>query len=91
MKNLAAASLSPRELQIVEARAAGLSYREAAEALGISVHTVREHWRRARRSECGEMSPGALLAFVQLTKKATRQRHRQEPSLLHQQSWGGRL
>jgi DNA-binding NarL/FixJ family response regulator len=39
--------LAPRELEVLQAVATGLSTEEAAARLGISVHTVRTHLKRA--------------------------------------------
>lgn len=35
--------LTPRELEVMRLRATGLSVREVADALGISVQTVKNH------------------------------------------------
>ena len=38
-------TLSPRERQILEALGEGAAYKEIAETIGLSIHTVRMHIR----------------------------------------------
>jgi non-specific serine/threonine protein kinase len=42
-------ALTPRECEVAEAFAAGLTYRQVADKLGIAVETVSTHSRAIRR------------------------------------------
>jgi len=42
----ASAELSPRERSVVDGLAAGLAYKQIADQLGVSIHTVRNYIRR---------------------------------------------
>ena len=53
------AALDPRKAQVVELRFfAGLSLKEIAEVLGVSIETVGREWRRARAWLDDELVPG---------------------------------
>ncbi len=87
--NLISASLSPREREVVELRAAGLSYREAAKRLGIAVGTLREHLERSRRRIAPGATIDALCSFVQPTQKPTAKRKRASGKLPYGQTLEG--
>lgn len=55
-------SLSPREIEIVEAAAQGLPDKAIADSLGCSPHTVNTHWRRVFK-KFGVRSRGQAIAL----------------------------
>ena len=52
------AALTPREVEVLQLFSRGLSYRDAAESLGISAHTIRDYvksiYRKLEVHSCTE-------------------------------------
>jgi DNA-binding CsgD family transcriptional regulator len=79
--NMASGKLSPRERQVVELVGAGSTYKQAANHLGISINTLREHMRRAHRTV--EDSSSARIARALSHKNATPRSRNRAPEFAY--------